>query len=190
MCRRLYIHIYRVFMDLNLSKDSLFIWFLRYWHMVGVKILFVSLFIHMARVLYYSSNIKKGVNVGFTLYLLVMGEAFTGFILPWHQIYYWATMVLTSLVDSLPIFRRIVYKYVLGDFSVSGVALVRVLSVHICLGFIALGLMVVHMFYLHKKGGSKPLFSFKYLRETVCFHFCYTFKDLVLFMIVANFLVF
>nr|AAK82343.1 cytochrome b [Echinococcus equinus] len=179
------------FMVMNLSNDSFFTWCLRYWHMVGVNVLFILLFFHMGMALYYGSYIKKGVwNVGFVLYLLVMGEAFTGYILPWHQMSYWAATVLTSIVDSLPIVGSIVYKYVVGGFSVSGITLIRVLSVHICLGFVILGLMVVHLFYLHKMGNSNPLFSFYSFNDLVYFHSYFSVKDLVLFLVTCSLVVF
>nr|AWW04356.1 cytochrome b [Echinococcus granulosus sensu lato genotype G7]AWW04368.1 cytochrome b [Echinococcus granulosus sensu lato genotype G7]AWW04380.1 cytochrome b [Echinococcus granulosus sensu lato genotype G7]AWW04392.1 cytochrome b [Echinococcus granulosus sensu lato genotype G7]AWW04404.1 cytochrome b [Echinococcus granulosus sensu lato genotype G7] len=179
------------FMVMNLSNDSFFTWCLRYWHMVGVNVLFILLFFHMGMALYYGSYVKKGVwNVGFVLYLLVMGEAFTGYILPWHQMSYWAATVLTSIVDSLPVVGPIVYKYVVGGFSVSGITLIRVLSVHICLGFVILGLMVVHLFYLHKVGNSNPLFSFYSFNDLVYFHSYFSIKDLVLFLVICSLVVF
>lgn len=159
--------------------------------MVGVNVLFILLFFHMGMALYYGSYVKKGVwNVGFVLYLLVMGEAFTGYILPWHQMSYWAATVLTSIVDSLPLVGSMVYKYVVGGFSVSGVTLIRVLSVHICLGFVILGLMFVHLFYLHKSGNSNPLFSFNLFNDLVYFHSYFSVKDLVLFMFTCRLVVF
>nr|AWW03876.1 cytochrome b [Echinococcus granulosus sensu lato genotype G7]BAF56547.1 cytochrome b [Echinococcus canadensis]AWW03888.1 cytochrome b [Echinococcus granulosus sensu lato genotype G7]AWW03900.1 cytochrome b [Echinococcus granulosus sensu lato genotype G7]AWW04068.1 cytochrome b [Echinococcus granulosus sensu lato genotype G7] len=179
------------FMVMNLSNDSFFTWCLRYWHMVGVNVLFILLFFHMGMALYYGSYVKKGVwNVGFVLYLLVMGEAFTGYILPWHQMSYWAATVLTSIVDSLPVVGPIIYKYVVGGFSVSGITLIRVLSVHICLGFVILGLMVVHLFYLHKVGNSNPLFSFYSFNDLVYFHSYFSIKDLVLFLVTCSLVVF
>nr|BAF56559.1 cytochrome b [Echinococcus canadensis] len=179
------------FMVMNLSNDSFFTWCLRYWHMIGVNVLFILLFFHMGMALYYGSYVKKGVwNVGFVLYLLVMGEAFTGYILPWHQMSYWAATVLTSIVDSLPIVGPIVYKYVVGGFSVSGITLIRVLSVHICLGFVILGLMVVHLFYLHKVGNGNPLFSFYSFNDLVYFHSYFSIKDLVLFLVTCSLVVF
>nr|YP_007891007.1 cytochrome b [Versteria mustelae]BAN15691.1 cytochrome b [Versteria mustelae] len=175
---------YSFFTVMNLSNDSFLTWCLRYWHMVGVNMIFIILFIHMTMALYYSSYNNKGVwNVGFVLYLLMMGEAFTGYILPWHQMSYWAATVITSIVSSLPIFGEIVYKYVVGGFSVCGSTLIRVLSVHICLGFIVLGLMFVHLYYLHSSGGSNPLFSFRSLSDLVYFHSYYTIKDILLFMV-------
>nr|ANH79412.1 cytochrome b [Echinococcus granulosus] len=179
------------FMVMNLSNDSFFTWCLRYWHMVGVNVLFILLFFHMGMALYYGSYVKKGVwNVGFILYLLVMGEAFTGYILPWHQMSYWAATVLTSIIDSLPVVGSVVYKYVVGGFSVSGDTLIRIFSVHVCLGFVILGLMIVHLFYLHKSGNSNPLFSFYSFNDLVYFHSYFTVKDLVLFLVVCSLVVF
>nr|YP_007890995.1 cytochrome b [Hydatigera krepkogorski]BAN15679.1 cytochrome b [Hydatigera krepkogorski] len=167
----------------SLSNDSFFTWCLRYLHIIGVNVLFILVFIHICRSLYYSSYTKVGVwNIGFILYLLMMGEAFTGYILPWHQMSYWAATVLTSIVDSLPVVGHSIYKYVVGGFSITGDTLSRVLSIHICLGFIVIMLMVVHLFYLHKDGSSNSLYSYSMLSDVVYFHSYFTVKDLFLFM--------
>nr|BAV82492.1 cytochrome b [Hymenolepis diminuta] len=170
---------------MNFSNDSFYTWCLRYWHIWGVNLLFVLFFIHMCRALYYSSYNKKGVwNVGFILYLLLMGEAFTGYILPWHQMSYWAATVLTSVAESLPIFGPTVYKFVVGGFSVTGFTLVRVFSVHVCLGFVILGLMMLHLFYLHKSGSNNPLFSVSSFSDLVYFHSYFSIKDFMCFVMV------
>lgn len=169
---------------MKFSKDSFYTWCLRYWHMWGVNLLFVLFFVHMGRALYYSRYSKKGVwNVGFILYLLLMVEAFTGYILPWHQMSYWAATVLTSVADSLPIFGPIMYKYIVGGFSVTGFTLIRVFSVHICLGFVILGLMLLHLFYLHKSGRKNPLFSISSFSDLVYFHSYFSIKDFMCFII-------
>lgn len=177
----------RFFVVLGSSKDSFYVWCLRYWHIIGVNLLFILIFVHMGRSLYYGRYSKSGVwNIGFLLYFLVMGEAFTGYILPWHQMSYWAATVLTSIVDSIPVFGRTLYKYIVGGFSVSGDTLVRILSVHICLGFLVLGFIVLHLFYLHKNGRGKPLYSFVNLSDLIYFHSYYTAKDLLLFKVVVR----
>nr|QXU59706.1 cytochrome b [Bothridium pithonis] len=163
---------------MELTNDSFFTWCVRYWHIWGVTLLFVLLLVHMGRSLYYSSYSKLGVwNVGFVLYLLTMVEAFLGYILPWHQMSYWAATVLTSIVESLPMFGATVYKFVVGGFSVTNVTLVRVFSAHVCLGFVILGLMVLHLFYLHKSGSNNPLFSCFGYGDVVYFHSYFTVKD-------------
>lgn len=175
-------------------KDSLCGWVLRYWHIWGVNLLFILFFIHMGRALYYSSYFKKGVwKVGFILYLLLMGEAFTGYILPWHQMSYWAATVLSSIIQSFPVFGGILYKYIVGGFSVTGVTLIRVFSVHVILGFIILGLMVLHLYYLHSSGRKNPLFSNSSYSDIVYFHSYFSVKDffcLCLIMFIMLFILF
>nr|YP_010702650.1 hypothetical protein P1R15_mgp03 [Sparganum proliferum]CAI7563734.1 cob [Sparganum proliferum] len=163
---------------MDLSNDSFFTWGVRYWHIWGVSILFVLFFVHMGRALYYSSYTKKGVwNVGFILYLLTMAEAFLGYILPWHQMSYWAATVLTAIAESIPLVGPTVFKYLVGGFSVTNVTLMRVFSAHVCLGFVILGLMVLHLFYLHSSGSNNPLFSSFGYGDVVYFHSYFTTKD-------------
>jgi len=68
---------------LDFINESLFLWFVRYIHIWGVTFIFVLFLAHMGRSFYYSSYSKLGVwNVGFILYILMMAEAFLGYILP------------------------------------------------------------------------------------------------------------
>lgn len=173
---------------MDLTNDSFFTWCIRYWHIWGVTIIFILFFVHMGRALYYSSYTKKGVwKVGFILYLLTMAEAFLGYILPWHQMSYWAATVLTAIVQSLPVFGPSLYKYVVGGFSVTKVTLVRVFSAHVCLGFVILGLMVIHLFYLHKAGSKNPLFSSFGYGDVVYFHSYFTVKDFFMLVVIRLF---
>nr|YP_009316241.1 cytochrome b [Anoplocephala magna]AMR73957.1 cytochrome b [Anoplocephala magna] len=169
---------------MSISDESMYGWCLRYWHIWGVNVLFFLIFIHMARSLYYSSYVKKGVwNVGFILYLLVMLEAFTGYVLPWHQMSYWAATVLSSVVQSLPVFGDILYKYIIGGFSVTEVTLIRIFSVHVCIGFVILAFMILHMFYLHYSGSNNPLFSYSSFTDLVFFHSYFSIKDFMCFVL-------
>nr|YP_009867146.1 cytochrome b [Diplostomum ardeae]QKG04345.1 cytochrome b [Diplostomum ardeae] len=163
---------------LDLTTESLFTWFVRYFHIWGVTFIFLLFLVHMGRALYYSSYSKLGVwNVGFVLYLLMMVEAFLGYILPWHQMSYWAATVLTSILSSIPYFGPSVYKFVVGGFSVTNVTLVRVFSAHVCLAFVILGVSVIHLFYLHRSGSNNPLFISGGYSDVVFFHSYYTAKD-------------
>uniref|UniRef100_A0A183B4I8 Cytochrome b n=1 Tax=Echinostoma caproni TaxID=27848 RepID=A0A183B4I8_9TREM len=126
------------------------------------------------------------------LYLLMMAEAFLGYILPWHQMSYWAATVLTSILNSIPLVGGYLYKFVVGGFSVTNVTLVRVFSAHVCLAFVILGLSVVHLFYLHKSGSKNPLFVSGGYGDVVLFHSFFTNKDgfvlMVLLFLVCGFL--
>nr|WSP01965.1 cytochrome b [Allocreadium lobatum] len=163
---------------LDFTSEGLFVWLVRYMHIWGVSFMFVLFFVHMGRALYYSSYSKLGVwNVGFILYLLMMAEAFLGYILPWHQMSYWAATVLTSMLNSIPLVGGSLYKFIVGGFSVTNVTLVRVFSAHVCLAFIILGASVVHLFYLHKGGSNNPLFMSGGYSDVVLFHGFFTNKD-------------
>nr|YP_009262358.1 cytochrome b [Fasciolopsis buski]ANI86934.1 cytochrome b [Fasciolopsis buski] len=163
---------------LDFTSESFFLWLVRYMHVWGVTFIFLLFFIHMGRALYYSSYTKLGVwNVGFVLYLIMMVEAFLGYILPWHQMSYWAATVLTSVLNSVPVVGGVLYKFVVGGFSVSNVTLVRVFSAHVCLAFVIVGLSVIHLFYLHKSGSNNPLFVSGGYSDIVLFHPLFTNKD-------------
>lgn len=90
--------------------------------------------------------------------------------------------MLTSIAKSLPIFGPTLYKYIVGGFSIRGVTLIRVLSVHICLGFVILGFMILHLFYLHKSGRNNPLFSNSSFSDLVYFHSYFRIKDFMCFV--------
>nr|YP_009407691.1 cytochrome b [Caryophyllaeus brachycollis]AMA34312.1 cytochrome b [Caryophyllaeus brachycollis] len=167
------------FYVLGNTIDSFFYWVCRYLHIWGVSLIFVLLFIHLGRSLYYSSYSKLAVwNIGFVLYLVLMIESFVGYVLPWHQMSYWAATVLTTIVQGLPVIGSSVYSYVVGGFSVTGVTLIRLFSVHVCLGFLVIGGIVFHVMCLHMSGSNNPLYILPGYSDVVIFHPHYTSKDI------------
>nr|UDU84942.1 cytochrome b [Orientocreadium sp. HS] len=173
---------------LDFTNESIFVWLVRYFHIWGVTFIFILIFLHMGRSLYYSSYTKVGVwNVGFILYLLMMIEAFLGYVLPWHQMSYWAATVLTSILNSVPVFGSSLYSFIVGGFGVTNVTLVRIFSAHVCLAFVIIGLSVIHLFYLHKNGSNNPLFVSGGYSDVVLFHSYFTNKDGFILMVLASF---
>nr|AFD18238.1 cytochrome b [Pseudorhabdosynochus yangjiangensis] len=172
--------------------NGLFInWLIRYSHVWGVSFIFLIFIVHMGRAVYYSSYTKVGVwNVGFILYLLMMVEAFLGYILPWHQMSYWAATVLTSIIQSVPYVGNFIYTHIVGGFAVTNITLVRFFALHVILAFVILGLMIVHLMYLHYNGSNNSLFSSSGYTDVVRFHSYYTSKDLFVLMCMLSFFVF
>nr|BBJ70603.1 cytochrome b [Benedenia seriolae]BBJ70615.1 cytochrome b [Benedenia seriolae]BBJ70627.1 cytochrome b [Benedenia seriolae]BBJ70639.1 cytochrome b [Benedenia seriolae]BBJ70651.1 cytochrome b [Benedenia seriolae] len=169
---------------MELTNDSLFSWCVRYVHIWSVSFIFIVFSVHMGRALYYSSYTKVPVwNVGFILYLIMMVEAFLGYILPWHQMSYWAATVLTSVVQSIPFIGLKLYNFIVGGFSVTNVTLMRVFAAHVVLAFVIIGLSVVHLFYLHKTGSNNALFAPTGYTDAVYFHSYYTNKDFYCLML-------
>lgn len=121
----------------------------------------------------------------------MMIEAFLGYILPWHQMSYWAATVLTSILKVVPLFGSFLFKFVVGGYSVTGVTLTRVFSLHVCLAFVVLGLSFLHLWYLHDGGSKTPLFVSGGYGDFVFFHRFYGVKDgLVMCVVLGLLLVF
>ena len=103
---------------------------------------------------------------------------------------YWAATVLTSIVKVIPLFGSSLFKFVVGGFSVTKVTLVRVFSAHVVLAFVIIGLRVVHLAYLHKRGSNKPLFSSQGYGDYVLFRGFYVLKDGLVLSCLMFFMVF
>lgn len=99
---------------------------------------------------------------------------------------YWAATVLTTIVQGLPILGSSLYSYVVGGFGVTGITLIRVFSAHVCLGFILIGLLIIHIYYLHINGSNNPLFSLFGVSDIVFFHSYFSAKDLFSVLFVAT----
>ena len=86
-----------------LYQDANYGWLLRLLHSTGASFLFVFLYLHIGRGLYYGSYVYQELwNIGVLIYLLLIGTAFLGYVLPWGQISYWAATVITNMLSAIP----------------------------------------------------------------------------------------
>lgn len=137
---------------------------------------------HIGRNLYYGSYIYAGVwNVGSVIYLILMGTAFLGYVLPWGQMSYWAATVITNLLSAIPYLGVVIVEWVWGGFAVSNPTLTRFFALHYLLPFVILGLVVIHIFYLHLEGRSNPLGVISATNK-VRFHYYFSVKDVFVFL--------
>jgi len=79
-------------------------WLLRYMHANGASMFFAVVYLHMARSLFYRTYKmnKLAWNTGVIIFILMMGTAFIGYVLPWGQMSYWGATVITNLVTAIP----------------------------------------------------------------------------------------
>jgi len=100
--------------DVNLAFDSVnytimqeveYGWLWRHMHAVAASMTFLIIYIHMFTGIYYGSY-KKGREIiwltGMVLFVLFSAEAFSGYMLPWGQMSYWAAQVITNLFGGIP----------------------------------------------------------------------------------------
>lgn len=168
---------------ISIYQDSNYGWLLRLVHSTGASFFFLFIYLHIGRGLYYGSYIYPEVwNIGVTIYLILMGTAFLGYVLPWGQISYWAATVITNLLSAIPWLGPILVEWVWGGFAVGNPTLTRFFALHYLLPFLVTALVILHIFYLHVYGRSNPL-GVSSNTNKVSFHYYYSVKDLYVYFI-------
>lgn len=159
---------------------------LRNIHANGASIFFFCIYIHIGRGIYYKSFILKETwNVGVILLLIVIGTAFIGYVLPWGQISFWGSTVITNLLSSIPYIGTYLVQWIWGGFSINNPTLTRFFCIHFLLPFIIIIIVIIHLFFLHHTGSNNPLGINRKLYK-IKFHPFFTFKDLIrLFFIIT-----
>jgi ubiquinol-cytochrome c reductase cytochrome b subunit len=176
---------------IRLYQDSNYGWLLRLVHSTGARFFFLFIYLHIGRGLYYGSYIYQELwNVGVVIYLVLIGTAFLGYVLPWGQMSYWAATVITNLLSAIPLVGGVVVEWVWGGFAVSNPTLTRFFALHYILPFVIAALAVIHIFFLHLEGRSNPL-GISSATNKIRFHYYYSVKDLyVYFVVLFIFIVF
>lgn len=130
-------------------------WQFRFMHSTGASFVFICLFLHILRALVFSSYIYLGFTwiSGLIIYFITIGTSFLGYILPWGQMSFWGATVICNLIKQIPYF----VTWLLGGFYLDAPALRRFFVLHFILPFVALIIVVLHIFYLHLHGASNPL---------------------------------
>ena len=94
--------------------------------------------------------------IGMLIYLLMMGTAFMGYVLPWGQMSFHGTAVITGLFGAIPFVGEALQTWLLGASAVGQPALNRFFSLHYLLPFVIAGLVAVHIWAFHSTGNNNP----------------------------------
>jgi quinol-cytochrome oxidoreductase complex cytochrome b subunit len=130
---------------------------LRNMHRWAAHGMVVTVFLHMCRVFFtYSFAKPREFNwvIGVLLFLTTIGLSFTGYLLPWDQLAFWAITVGTSMASYAPVIGDEIRYFLLGGNIVGQGALLRFYVLHcFVLPSAIIGLMVVHFWRIRKDGG-------------------------------------
>jgi ubiquinol-cytochrome c reductase cytochrome b subunit len=145
--------------DVNLAFDSVNYtimqevdngWLWRNIHGVAGSCIFLVIYIHMFTGIYYGSY-KKGREMiwltGMALFGMFSAEAFSGYMLPWGQMSYWAAQVITNLFGAIPVVGDALVIWIRGDFAVADSTLTRFFMLHVLLLPLVIILLIVVHFY-------------------------------------------
>nr|URW98549.1 cytochrome b [Lepidophthirus macrorhini] len=158
-------------------------WLIRLVHANGASFMFMCVYMHMGRGLYYRSfnSLPMVWLSGVVIFYLMMMTAFMGYILPWGQMSYWGATVITNLISAIPYLGSMVVEWIWGGFSVENPTLVRFYSLHFLMPFVISGLVLSHLTFLHTYGSSNPL-GVSLVSDPTFFHPYFSFQDLMGFL--------
>src|SRR5690606_1893167 len=89
--------------------------------------------------------------------LVLMAEAFLGYVLPWGQMSFWGAKVIISLFGAIPVIGNGLVEWIMGDYLPSDATLNRFFALHvIALPLVLLLLVVLHLGALHEVGSNNP----------------------------------
>ena len=192
-----------------IMRDVEWGWLIRYMHSTGASLLFIVVYLHMFRGLLYGSYQKPRELVwilGMLIYLVLMAEAFMGYVLPWGQMSFWGAKVIISLFGAIPYIGNALTEWIMGDYLPGDAPLNRFFALHvIAMPLVLLLLVVLHIGALHEVGSNNPdgvdikkgpkgnRWDPNKPADGVPFHPYYTIKDMFYiscFLMIAAFIVF
>lgn len=126
-------------------------------HHWSANFLVVTTFLHLLRV-FFTGSFKQGraANwwIGLLLFVLVLALNFTGYLLPWDQLAYWAITVSTSLMAYIPLIGNGLRSFFLGGAQVGQAALSNFYAMHVVfLTSLVVVLLGYHFWRIRKDGG-------------------------------------
>ncbi|MDR3346229.1 MAG: cytochrome bc complex cytochrome b subunit [Campylobacteraceae bacterium] len=147
--------------DVNLAFDSVnqvimqevaYGWLWRHLHAVAASLIFLIIYIHMFVAIYYGSY-KKGREIiwisGMLLFVCFSAEAFSGYMLPWGQMSYWAAKVITELFANVPLIGDGLVVWIRGNYYVSDATLTRFFMLHVVLlPIVIIAIIALHFYSL------------------------------------------
>ena len=143
-----------------IMRDVEWGWLIRYMHSTGASFFFVVVYLHMFRAMLYGSYKKPRELIwiiGMLIFIVLMAEAFAGYLLPWGQMSYWGAQVIISIFGAIPFVGEALVEIIRGDYSISDITLNRFFALHVIVLPLALiALIFVHIVALHEVGSNNP----------------------------------
>ncbi len=145
-----------------IESEVVFGQFMRNLHRWAAHAMVILVFLHMCRVFYtgaYKPPREFNWVIGVALLTLTFLMSFTGYLLPWDQLAYWAITVGTNIGGATPFIGDQINFLLLGGYEIGQATLIRWYTLHVIfLPLAVIGLMSLHFWRVRKDGGiSTPV---------------------------------
>jgi len=156
-------------------------WLLRSVHSWSANLMIASVFIHLFSTFLMKAYRKPREMMwmsGVLLLMIVLGFGFTGYLLPWDTVSYFATQIGTEIPRSVPVAGSFVVHLLRGGEFVGAESLTRLFALHVAiLPMISLALILIHILLNQVYGTSKPI-GVKTRGEGIPFFPNYIYRDM------------
>jgi cytochrome b6 len=136
-------------------------WLIRSIHSWSANLMVLAAFLHMVTVFFmraYRKPRELTWSTGALLLLLSMGFGFSGYLLPWNELAFFATRVGTDMAGKVPLVGKFVLEFLRGGEDVTGATLTRFFGFHVAvLPMATTALLALHLLLVQRQGMSVPL---------------------------------
>ena len=136
-------------------------WLIRSLHSWSANLMVLAAFLHMATVFFMRAYRKPRELTWYTgacLLLLAMGFGFSGYLLPWNELAFFATRVGTDMAGKVPVVGVFLLEFLRGGEDVTGATLTRFFGIHVAvLPMTATALILLHVLFIQRQGMSVPI---------------------------------
>ena len=145
----------------KIMHDVPYGWLVRSVHAWGAHLFVAVVCVHFLTVLFsraYRKPRELTWFTGFLLLLMALASGFSGYLLPWNELSYYATLVGTQIPGTVPVVGDLVVHFLRGGSQVTGETITRFFSAHVLIVPIGMGLfLVIHLALIQMQGMSLPL---------------------------------
>jgi quinol-cytochrome oxidoreductase complex cytochrome b subunit len=146
-----------------ITNDVTLGWLVRGMHKWGASVFIILMFFHMARVFLFGAyKYPRELNwiIGVLLLALGMLEGFTGYLLPWDQTAYWATVVGINLNGTAPVVGPFLAQFLSGGAEIGPDTLSKFYALHmLAIPGIIFALIGLHLYLVIRLGVTSPPWS-------------------------------
>jgi cytochrome b6 len=180
-----------------ISTEVKFGWLIRSVHNWSANVMVFFAFVHMFST-FFSRAFRKPRELtwvsGFLLFVLSLGFGFTGYLLPWNELAYFATKVGTDIVGAVPLVGEPLKVLLRGGEDVTGATLSRFYAIHIAiLPALMTMLLAGHLLFVQRQGMHAPAYVDRLpddKKQDMPFFPNFLLRDTLLWLVVLNLLLY
>lgn len=167
-----------------ITRENIIGFFFRIFHLNGASFIFVFLYLHIIRGLYfYSFRLFNTWGVGTTILLFCIIAAFLGYVLPYGQISFWGATVITNFLGVIPILGPKIVIWIWGGFCINKARLRLFFLLHFIVPFVILFLIFFHLIFLHETRRTRKLYIHERFSKIKFFPY-FIYKDIINFFFI------